>query len=97
MTGYEYTNITLATPTTTSIKIGRGVLGKIIINKPLAGGVIEIFDNTAASGTKIGTITCAATTSDTPISLDYNVVFGVGLTIKTSTAAQDITVAWSSL
>lgn len=94
-TGHEYQNIVLAAPTTTVIATGRGVLRKIVINEPVAGGVITIYDNTAASGTKIGTITCAATTSDTPISLDYDAVFGIGLTIVTSTAAQDITVIWS--
>lgn len=93
----RYTNIVAAAPTTTSIRSGRGVLRKIIINKPVAGGVITIYDNTAGSGAKIATITCAATTSDTPISLDYDVVFKIGLTIVTSGSAQDITVAWSIL
>jgi hypothetical protein len=95
-TGYEYTNIVLAAPTTTLVREGRGVLRKIVINEPVTTGVITMYDNTAASGTKIGTITCAATTSDTPISLDYDVVFKKGLTIVTSTAAQDITVVWSN-
>jgi hypothetical protein len=97
-TGYEYTNIVLAAPTTTTIFSGRGVLRKIIINKPLANGVITIYDNTAASGTKIGTITQPATLlSDLPAPIEYDAVCGIGCTIVTATAAQDITVIWEQL
>lgn len=93
MTGDEFVNIT--TQTTTSIFSKRGVLKRIVINKPLAGGVITIYNNTAGSGAKVGTITCAVTNSDTPISLKYNIVCGIGCTIVTSGANQDITVGWS--
>lgn len=93
MTGDEFVNIT--TQTTTSIFSKRGVLRRIVINEPLAGGVITIYNNTAGSGTKVGTITCAVTNSDTPISLEYDAVCGIGCTIVTSGANQDITVVWS--
>lgn len=94
MTGYEYTHIT--TQTTTAIREGRGVLGKVVINKPLAGGVITIYDNTAGSGDVIAILTCAVTNSDAPVSIPYNIVFKKGLTIVTSGANQDITIAWSN-
>ena len=93
-TGYEYTHITTQT-TTAAIITGRGVIRKIVINKPLAGGVITIYDNTAASGNVIGIITCDVTLSDSPVSIDYDVVVGTGLTIKTAGANQDITVVYS--
>ncbi len=92
---FEYTNITLAAPTTTVVTTGKGILHSIIINKPLAGGSIAIYDNTAGSGTLIGTIVKPATLlSDVAQSIIYDVKFGNGLTIVTSGAAQDITVAW---
>lgn len=91
-TVYSFSNITSAT--TTTVKSGVGQLHSITINKGAATGVITIYDNTAASGTKIGTITFgAALLSDPPIPALYDVAFATGLTIVTS-AATDITVAY---
>lgn len=88
----QYTNITSAT--TTTVKSGSGTLESIIINKGVATGVITIYDNTAGSGTKIGTITFgAALLSDPPRVAEYECRFNTGLTIVTS-AATDITVVW---
>lgn len=86
---FGYTNIVLAAPTTTVVKAGSGVLKRIVINGSVATGTITIFDNTAASGPKIGTITSTGTV---PLSIDFNARFVTGLTIVTATAAQDITV-----
>jgi hypothetical protein len=90
---WQYTNITLAAPTTTLIKSGIGMLHLITFNTPVATAVITIFDNTAASGTKIGTITIPA--SPQPVTIVYDVNFAIGLTILTATAASDITVSWA--
>lgn len=90
--GYSYTNITLAAPTTTVVKTGAGILHTVTFNKPVATAVVTIYDNTAASGTVIGTITVPA--SPMPVTLTYNVAFATGLTITTATAAQDITVTY---
>lgn len=88
----NFTNITSAT--TTTPKSASGFLKSITINKAVANGVITIYDNTGASGTKIGTITFgAALLNDPPWTADYCVAFVTGLTIVTS-AATDITVAW---
>lgn len=87
---FNYTNIT--TDTTTVIKTGQGVLHAINFNKPVATEVITVFDNTAASGTAIATITIPA--SPQPVTLFYDVSFNTGLTILTATAASDITVSW---
>jgi len=87
-----YQNITTAT--TTVVKAGPGELYSIIVNTPVASAVITIYDNTAASGTKIGTITFPATLiSDGPIPVPYNVAFSTGLTIVT-TGTPDLTVSY---
>lgn len=90
---YISTNITLAAPTTTVVATGNGVLHTITFNKPVATGVVTVYNNTAGSGTVLATITMPA--SPQPVTLKYDVAFGVGLTIVTATAAQDITVSWS--
>lgn len=90
----QYTNI--ASATTTTIRTGKGILNRITVNKAVASGVITIYDNTAGSGTKIGTITNPATLLHSQITLDYDVAFTTGLTIVTS-AADDITVSWVPL
>lgn len=88
----KYTPIVAAAPTTTVVATGKGMLHTITLNTPVATGVITIYDNTAGSGTKIATITVPA--SPMPVTLTYDVSFANGLTIVTSVAAQDITVAY---
>jgi hypothetical protein len=87
---WKYANIT--GDTTTSLKSGVGILHSITINNPISASVITIYDNTTATGTKIGTITVPS--SANPVTLTYDVGFGTGLTILTSTAASDITVSY---
>lgn len=86
---WTYTNITTAT--TTVVKSGAGNLHSIVINNPTAANAITIYDNTAGSGIKIGTINTAATGGWGTFL--YNVDFGTGLTIVTA-GTQDITVTW---
>jgi hypothetical protein len=90
--GYNYANITLAAPTTTVVKPGQGILHSIVFNKPVATGVVTVYDNTAGSGTVIATIT--EPTGVLPYVLLYELTFNTGLTIVTSVAAQDITVVY---
>ena len=87
---YQYQNIT--GDATTTLKSSPGYLHCITLNNPVATEVITIYDNTAASGTKIGTITVPA--SPQPVSLFYEVAFWTGLTIVTATATSDITVSF---
>lgn len=87
---YSYANIT--TDTTTTVKSSAGVLHAITFNNPVATETLTIYDNTAASGTKIGTVTVPA--SPQPVTLTYDVAFANGLTIVTATAASDITVSY---
>lgn len=77
---FSYANISSAT--TTTVKSGAGFLHSITFNKPVASEVWTIYDNTAGSGTKIGTITLPATLlAQGPYTAIYDVAFGTGLTI----------------
>jgi hypothetical protein len=93
MIGNQYTNIT--TTTTTVVKSGPGCLAGIVINTPVALAVITIYDNTAGSGTKIGTITFPAVLITGAQHIPFGVQFRTGLTIVTSGAAANITPVFS--
>lgn len=88
--GLNYTNIT--TDATTTIKSGPGVLGAVCINTVASGETATIYDNTAGSGTKVGTITSAS--GQSPSCIQLNAKFYTGLTVVTATAVGDITVMW---
>lgn len=90
--GHNYTNITTAT--TTVVKSGEGILRRLIINSPVATGVVTIYDNTSATGAKIATILNPAGIAVNPVTVEYNVKFSTGLTIVTS-AVDNITVVWN--
>ena len=90
--GDNYTNV--LTATTTTAKSGAGTLKAIIINRAIASSVITIYDNTAASGTKIATITQPAAVLQTTAFLPYDVNFSTGLTVVTS-STDDITIVWN--
>lgn len=87
----SYKNI--ASAATYVLRPGPGVLIGLTINKAVANGVITIYDNTSAAGTKIATITHPGTLLQTQYGLLFNVAFTTGLTIVTG-AADDITVSW---
>lgn len=87
---YNATNLT--GEATTTVKSSAGFLGKIVINNAVASATITIYDNTAASGTKIGTVTLPATLG-APVVLNYEVTFSTGLTIVTTGLGLDLTVA----
>jgi hypothetical protein len=86
---FSYKNIT--TDTTTTLKTGPGYLHTVCVNTPAATGTITIYDNTAASGTKIALITSFASVSGCFV---YDVAFWTGLTVVTATATPDVTVSF---
>lgn len=86
---YKYANVT--GQATTTVKSGPGVLHTICVNTPAATETIAIYDNTAASGTKIGTITVFASVNPC---LTYDVYFATGLTLVTATASSDLTITY---
>lgn len=88
--GLNATNIT--TDATTTVKSGAGILGSVCVNTVASGETITIYDNTAASGTKIGTITSGS--GQFPSCETFNAKFYTGLTVVTGTAAGDLTVLW---
>lgn len=86
----SFTNITTAT--TTVVKSGAGSLHSVTINSlGTIASTVTIYDNTAGSGSKIGTID-SLTLKGT---FTYDVAFATGLTIvSTGTVAPDISVSW---
>ena len=89
--GYTYTN--LAANATTVIRTGKGKLHSITINTAGASAnVCTVYDNTAASGSKIATINTVAAAPN----LLYDVQFNTGLTVVIGTGtAADVTVSWT--
>jgi len=88
-----FRNIAGAGTTVVSTRPGR--LHGITINSAVLSGVITIYDNTAASGTIIATITNPATLLQNNFDLDYySLQTSIGLTVVTS-AADNITVVYS--
>lgn len=87
----KYLNITSATTTVVSTK--KCKLHRIKVNKAVLSGVITIYDNTSAAGTKIGTITNPATLLHSQFTHEFGADTNIGLTIVTS-AAEDITVIY---
>jgi hypothetical protein len=77
---------TIATATTTTVKTGAGVLHNIIVTGGTTGTIV-IYDNTAASGTKIADFD----TTNLLATYPFHCKFSTGLTIVTS-AATKITV-----
>ena len=90
--GDAFSNITTAT--TTTVRTGAGILRRVVNNKKVASGTITIYDNTAGSGTKIGTITNPGTLLNNSETYEYGVRFGTGLTVVTS-QAEDLTVVYA--
>jgi hypothetical protein len=89
--GIKYAN--LNTNGTTTVKSGEGVLHSITINtKGATSNTATVYDNTAASGTKIATIDTTAQIQ----TLLFDVNFTTGLTIVlASGTSADITVSYA--
>lgn len=86
-----FKNITSAT--TTVAKYYPGTLRHIIINSPGgAAGSCVIYDNTAGSGTTIGTIDFSKAAN--PVTITYECPFNVGLTLVTTGTVPNITVVY---
>lgn len=84
--GSNFVNV--ATNTTTVAKSGAGVLQSITVNST-AAGAITVYDNTAASGTKIATLKASIAEG----TYTFNCAFSTGLTVVTA-AASDITITY---
>ena len=93
---YNYVNIVGAGTKiiTNPVGVGGGKLIRIVINNPVASGTITIYDNGAASGNKVGTITLPATVNSPGGSVEYGVTLKTGLTIVTTGSGIDVTVVY---
>jgi len=85
--GNAYRNLTTAA--TSVLKSSQGVLHSVCVNNPSGSDTVTIYDNTAASGTKIATL--ALTTSSPTGCYVYDATFNTGLTVVKS-GTNDITV-----
>lgn len=88
------TNVVSGASTTTTIKSGAGFLSKIVINTPAAAGTLTIYDNTAASGTKLATVLLTVAVGN-PLVIPYEIQFSTGLTIVSTIAGLDFTVVYA--
>lgn len=89
--GWNFLNIT--GQATTVVKAASGMLHTITFNKPVATATIVIYDNaSAASGTKLASITVPA--SPQPVTLTYDAFFANGITVVTGVADEDITITY---
>lgn len=89
MAGWSFSNV--VTNATTVVKSGAGVLHCVTVNGLGTTETATVYDNTAASGTKIGTVSVSAV-GQTGC---YDVAFATGLTVVTAGAvAADITVSY---
>lgn len=87
----SFLNITSAT--TTVLKPGPGNLHHILVNKKgTVSATVTIYDNTAGSGTVIGTIDL--TTANPGAAAEYDVDANVGITIVTAGSNIDITAVY---
>lgn len=86
--------LNLTANATTTAKNSPGTLQKIIVgNAGTGGNTLNIYDNTAASGTVI--FTCATAAMSTAASLDLNIDFFTGLTaIMATGGAANITLVF---
>jgi hypothetical protein len=89
-----YSNQT-STTAGVSIKTGEGVLYGITFNKPVATGVITLYDGNSTGGTVIATITIPSSPQVFtwgPYNGGY--YFQTGLFVVIATAAQDLTISY---
>lgn len=91
-TAVGYSKVNISTQTTTTPKTTGGILGKVILNTPVATSVITLYDAITATGTPIATITVPA--NPVPTTLHYDIELTTGLTIVTGTASSNITVTF---
>lgn len=88
----SFLNVAAGTATTV-VKSGAGTLASVVINTVGIGNTLTIYDNTAASGTKIATINTAAAVAGVPFT--FNVAVGTGITcISAGGTGADYTVTY---
>ena len=92
-TEQRFSSANIVSATTTTVKSGAGFVHAITFNKFVASEIYTVYDNTAGSGTKIGTLTAPATLLHNHFVWLLDVAFSTGLTIV-SGQASDATIAY---
>src|SRR6185295_10676939 len=91
--GNQFLNIT--TNNTYAVKAAPGTLVRIVINKAVIDDVFTVYDNaSAASGTKIATVTLPHVLLANQFVLEYGVACSNGIVVVTASTS-DITVVYS--
>lgn len=94
---WSFTNYATAQAATTLVT-GAGVLHAIVVNFPVASATITVYDNTAASGTKMHLITLPGVLLEQgPKQILVDSKFSTGLTIVTTGASFDVTFVYDAL
>ena len=86
---------TITKQTTTVVKTGSGILGKVLIPTAVASATIKIYDGPAASGrVLLDTMAFTASPPVVPTVLDLNLFFGINLTVVTAGATMSVGIAF---
>lgn len=80
----KFSSTRISTATTTLLKSSPGMLGRVVLDTPVIASIFTIYDGLSAAGTVLAVITVAATT---PLFLDFNIAFSVGLCVVSSSTA----------
>ena len=92
--GAKFLNV--AAQATTVVKAAPGILHRIVVNKAVANGTLTLYDHaSAASGTKLGTVTCPGTLLQNHFVLEFGCSFANGLVIVGGAADVDYTAIYS--
>jgi hypothetical protein len=87
----------ITTLTSTTVKATPGQFYGIVAGALAATGVIEVFDAATATGTPVLMLTSPGTLTNnqTNMALPHPIRMTVGITVRTTVAAQDLTVLWN--
>jgi hypothetical protein len=92
--GARFLNV--AAQATTVVKASAGILHRIVVNKAVANGTLTIYDNaSAASGTKLATVTCPGTLLQNHFVLEFGCAVANGIVIVGGAADVDYTAVYS--
>jgi hypothetical protein len=83
-------SLAIDTATTNTLKLNAGIIKSVFYCKPVNGSTMNIYDNTAASGTKIATV--APPNGVAPFHLNFEIPFSTGLTVVTTGTASWVVV-----
>ena len=84
--------VNITTATTTQVKNGPGVLGRVVVGTPISAGTIAIYDARSGTTSPIALITSTADVK--PFSVEFNCQVTNGIRVVTA-QAQDVTITFN--